>query len=125
MAYALSTLRGLKRCRVTLLTSNKATALTLKNPRQQSGQEHICHIYKLIQRLRRHGNRMDIRWVLTSENNQLLGLAKEQARAATQEDATPQAQVPRMKSTTLKGKTLNSTITARDGDSTWRRIPLT
>lgn len=44
---------------------------------------------------------MDIRWVPISENNQLLGLAKEQARAATQEDAIPQAQVPRMKSTTL------------------------
>jgi hypothetical protein len=29
MAFALSTLRGLKRCRVTLLTSNKAAALTL------------------------------------------------------------------------------------------------
>jgi ribonuclease HI len=33
MAYALNTLRGLKRCKVTLLTSNKAAALTLKNPR--------------------------------------------------------------------------------------------
>ncbi|KAJ6105337.1 hypothetical protein N7523_010147 [Penicillium sp. IBT 18751x] len=65
------------------------------------GQEHICQIYKLIQTLRRHENRMDIRWVPTSENNQLLGLAKEQARAATQEDAIPQAQVARMKSTTL------------------------
>ena len=101
MAHALSMLRGLKRCRVTVLTSNKAATLTLTNPRQQSGQEHICQIYKLIQRLRRHENRMDIRWVPTSENNQLLGLAKEQARAATQEDAIPQAQVPRMKSTTL------------------------
>lgn len=101
MAHALSTLRGLKRCRVTLLTSNKAAALTLKNPRQQSGQEHICQIYKLIQRLRRHENRMEIRWVPTSEKNQLLSLAKEQARAATQEDATPHVQGPRMKSTTL------------------------
>ncbi|KAJ6041450.1 hypothetical protein N7460_006840 [Penicillium canescens] len=101
MAYALGTLRGLKRCRVTLLTSNKAAALTLKNPRQQSGQEHICQTYKLIKRLRKHENRISICWVPTSEGNQLLGLAKEQARAATQEDATPQAQVPRMKSTTL------------------------
>ncbi|KAJ5365303.1 hypothetical protein N7517_008189 [Penicillium concentricum] len=101
MAHALSTLRGLKRCRVTLLTSNKAAALTLKNPRQQSGQEHIRQIYKSIGRIRRHENRIDIRWVPTSEKSQLLGLAKEQARAATQEDTTPQAQVPRMKSTTL------------------------
>ena len=101
MAHALSTLRGLKRCRVTLLTSNKAAALSLKNPRQQSGQEHICQIYKWIQRLRRHENRMEIRWVPTSEKNQLLSLAKEQARAATQEDATTHVQGPRMKSTTL------------------------
>ena len=101
MAHSLNTLRGLKRCRVTLLTSNKAAALTLKNPRQQSGQEHICQTYKLMQRLRRHENRMDIRWIPTSEKNQLLGLAKEQARDATQEDTIPQAQAPRMKSTTL------------------------
>ena len=101
MAYALGTLRGLKRCRVTLLTSNKAAALTLKNPRQQSGQEHICQTYKLINRLRKHENRIDICWVPTSEDHKLLGLAKEQARAATEEEATPQAQAPRMKSTTL------------------------
>jgi hypothetical protein len=60
MADALGTLRGLKRCRVTLLTSNKAAALTLKNPRQQSGQEHICQTYKLIKRLRKHENRISI-----------------------------------------------------------------
>ncbi|KAG0156967.1 hypothetical protein PDIDSM_4150 [Penicillium digitatum] len=101
MAHALNTLRGLKRCRVTLLTSNKAAVLTLKNPRQQSGQEHICQIYKLIQRLRRHEKWIYIRWVSTSEHDQLLGLAKEQTKAATQEDAIPQAQVPRMKSVTL------------------------
>jgi hypothetical protein len=40
-------------------------------------------------------------WVSTSKDIKLLSLAKEQARIATQEDATPQAQVPRMKSTTL------------------------
>lgn len=48
IVYALSTLQGLTRCRVTLLTSNKAAALALKNPRQQSGQEHICQTHKLI-----------------------------------------------------------------------------
>lgn len=35
MAHALSTLPGLKQYRISLLTSNKATALTLRNPRQQ------------------------------------------------------------------------------------------
>jgi hypothetical protein len=86
---------------VQIITCNKAAALTLKNPRHQSGQEHICQIYNLIQRLWRHENRIDICWIPTSEKNQLLGLAKKQARAATKEDSTPQAQAPRMKSTTL------------------------
>ncbi|KAJ5215353.1 uncharacterized protein N7498_001760 [Penicillium cinerascens] len=80
MAHTLKTLVGLKDYRITLITTNKAAALTLKNPRQQSGQEFIP----------------------ISEDNKLLGLAKEPARAATQEDAILQGQVPRMKSTTLK-----------------------
>lgn len=51
IAHALSTLPTSKQYRITLLTSNKAAALTLRNPRQQSGQEHVCQIYKLIKRL--------------------------------------------------------------------------
>lgn len=101
MAHALKTLPVLKSYRITLLTSNKAATLTLGNPRQQSGQEHVCLIYKLIRRLRKNGNRITIRWVSTSEDNKLLGLAKVQARAATQEDPAPYIQLPRMKSTTL------------------------
>jgi hypothetical protein len=101
IAHALDTPPGLKQYRITLLTSNKAAALTLRNPRQQSGQGHICQIHKLTKRLRRRGNEINIRWVPSSENNQLLGLTKEQARAATQEDSTPQESVFRMKSTTL------------------------
>ncbi|KAI2930361.1 hypothetical protein CBS147321_10549 [Aspergillus niger] len=78
-----------------------AAALTIQNPRQQSGQEFVCQTYKLMNRLRRKGNHIRILWVPTSEDNKLLGLAKEQARTATHEDAIPQAQVSRMKSTTL------------------------
>jgi hypothetical protein len=102
MAHTLKTLVGLKDFRITLITSNKAAALTLTNPRQQSGQEFVCQIYKLMRRLQRHGNHISIRWIPTSEDNKLLGLAKDQARAATQEDAILQSQVPKMKSTTLK-----------------------
>ncbi|KAI2811952.1 transcriptional regulator family: Zinc finger, CCHC-type [Aspergillus niger] len=101
IAHILNGLVGLKGFRLRLLTSNKAAALTLQNPRQQSGQEFVCHTYKLMNRLRRKGNHIRILWVPISEDNKLLGLAKEQARAATHEDAIPQAQVPRMKSTTL------------------------
>jgi hypothetical protein len=54
-----------------------------------------------MRRLQRNGNHVNILWVPTSKDNKLLGLAKEQARTATQKDAAPQESVPRMKSTTL------------------------
>lgn len=57
MAHVLNMLVGLKDYRVTLLTSNKAAALTMRNPRPQSGQEFACQTYKLINRLQRNGNR--------------------------------------------------------------------
>ncbi|KAJ6168143.1 hypothetical protein N7497_000986 [Penicillium chrysogenum] len=101
MAHALNMVVGVKDYRITLLTSNKAAALTLRNPRQQSGQEFVYQLYKLMRKLRRNGNQINVRWISTSEDNKLRSLAKEQARAATQEDAVPQKQVPRMKSTTL------------------------
>lgn len=101
IAHTLNRLVGLKGFRLRVLTSNKAAALTIRNPRQQSGQEFVYQTYKLINRLRRKGNHIKILWIPTSEDNTLLGLAKEQARAATHEDAIPQEQVSRMKSTTL------------------------
>ena len=76
MAHTLSTLLTLKKYRITLLTSNKAAALTMRNPQQQSGQEHVCQIYKLIKRLRRYGNQITILQVLTSKDNRLLSLLK-------------------------------------------------
>jgi ribonuclease HI len=115
IAHALKTLPVLKLYRITLLTSSKVAALTLGNPRQQSGQEHVCLIYKLIRRLRKNGNRITIRWVSTSEDNQLLGLAKVQARAATQEDPMLYTQLPRIKSTTLD--------IARSQQGTSKRLP--
>ena len=83
MAHILKIVIGLKDYRITLLISNKAAALTLRNPRRQSGQEFICQMYKLIRRLRRNRNRIKFHWIPTSEDNKLLGLAKEQARAGT------------------------------------------
>ncbi|KAJ5288046.1 hypothetical protein N7478_003732 [Penicillium angulare] len=101
MAHVLKMVAEIKDYTITLLTSNKAAALTLRNPRRQSGQELVCQMYKLMRRLRRNGNRISSHWIPTSEDNKLLGLAKEQARAATQEDSLPQERAPRMKSTTL------------------------
>ncbi|KAJ5449493.1 uncharacterized protein N7458_005942 [Penicillium daleae] len=76
IAHTLNMLVGLKDYRIRLLTSNKAAALTIRNPRQQSGQEFVCQIYKLMRRLRRNGNHVNILWVPTSKDNKLLGLAK-------------------------------------------------
>ncbi|KAJ5559512.1 hypothetical protein N7513_001911 [Penicillium frequentans] len=101
MAHVLKMVAEIKDYTITLLTSNKAAALTLRNPRRHSGQELVCQMYKLMRRLRRNGNRISSHWIPTSEDNKLLGLAKEQARAATQEDSLPQERAPRMKSTTL------------------------
>jgi hypothetical protein len=80
IAHALRTLLVLKLYRITLLTSNKAATLALRSPRQQSGQDYICEIYKLIRRLQRNRNKTTICWIPTSKDNKLLGLAKEQAR---------------------------------------------
>jgi ribonuclease HI len=102
LAHTLNMLVGLKDYRITLLTSNKAAALTMRNPRQQSGQEFVCQSYKSMKRLQRNGSHVNILWVPTSADNKLLGLAKEQARTATQKDAALQKSGPRMKSTTLK-----------------------
>jgi ribonuclease HI len=101
MAHTLNMLVGLEDYRIMLLTSNEAAALTIRNPRRLSGQEFVCQTYKLMKRPRRNGNHISIQWVPTSKGNKLLGLAKEQARTATQKDAAPQESVPRMKSTTL------------------------
>ncbi|KAI1829039.1 hypothetical protein DTO027I6_10118 [Penicillium roqueforti] len=101
MAHVLKIVVKIKDYKITLLTSNKAAAFTLRNPRRQSGQEFVCQMYKLMSRMRRNGNSIKFHWIPTTEDNKLLGLAKEQARTATQEDALPQERVPRMKSTTL------------------------
>jgi hypothetical protein len=42
-----------------------------------------------------------IRWIPASEENKLLNIAKEQARKASQEGATPQTRSPRVRSTTF------------------------
>ncbi|OAQ57559.1 reverse transcriptase [Pochonia chlamydosporia 170] len=72
MAHALRSLPNVRRRRIALLTTNKAMALSLRNPRQQSGQEHIQIIYGEINRLWKKGNGLLIVWIPASENNVLL-----------------------------------------------------
>ena len=100
MERALSTLPALRSSRIELSTRNKATVLTLRQPRQQSGQHHICRIYKSVTALRKDGNTVTIRWLPAGEDR-LWGIAKAQAKDATQQGATPQTRTPRTRSTTL------------------------
>jgi hypothetical protein len=101
MARGLNLLPELRFSSIALLTSNKAAVLTLRQPRQRSGQEHVRYIYESIRTIWKNGNIIAIMWTPSSEENELLKLAKEKAREATQQGATPQTQTPRMQSTTL------------------------
>jgi ribonuclease HI len=101
MANALNTLPKLRFRRIVLITRNKAAVLTLRKPRQQSGQEYIGRIYRSVRTLKRDGNTITILWLPSSEENELMKLAKENAKAATRQGTTPQTKLPRMRSTTL------------------------
>jgi hypothetical protein len=102
MAYALRrTLPKLRYRSVAMLTINKAAALALKQPRQQSGQEYIRCIYDSTEELREDGNVVRILWLPTSDKNKLLKLAKAEAQKATRQGAIPQKKFPRMQLTTL------------------------
>ena len=83
MARALSSLPKFRFHSIALQTSNRAAAVTLGQPQQQSRQEHIRHIYKSIGTLHKNGNVIAIMWTPQSEENKLLKLAKEKAKEAT------------------------------------------
>lgn len=102
MEYALRQTRPRFKYRiVALITSNKAVALSLKQPRRQSGQEYIRCIYDLIEELRDNGNMVKVLWLASSGENELLKHAKEEARKATQQGNRPEKQCSSMRSTTL------------------------
>ena len=71
MAYTLKQLPQRRYRSITLLTRNKAAVLTLRNPRQQSGQKHICSIYKSIRKLRRENNMITVVWLPSGKDNKL------------------------------------------------------
>jgi hypothetical protein len=102
MAIALSRLPRLRYRNIVLLTRCKSAALVIRQPRQQSGQEQVRRTYESIRALRREGNTMRVGWLPSSKESELLTLAKEKAKAATQQGASPQAQLTKMKSTTLR-----------------------
>jgi ribonuclease HI len=100
MAEALSTLPELRFRNIALTTRNKAAVLTLRRPRQQSGQSYISQFYKTAQTLRRDGNTVTVLWLPASEECELARLAKQEAKISTRPNARPQTQLPRMRSTT-------------------------
>jgi ribonuclease HI len=101
MAYALRrTMPELRHHSIALMTSNKAAALAVKQPRQQSGQQYIRCIYDSVQELREDGNVVRVLWLPASDENRLLKRAKKEARKATRRGATPEKEFPSMQSTT-------------------------
>lgn len=101
MASALDLLPSPRYRSILLLTRNKAAALVLKQPQQQSGQIYTRRIYESIRALRRNGNMITILWLPSNEENGVLSLAKNQAKMATRQGATPHTQLHGMRSTTL------------------------
>ena len=104
LAAIADTLRSLPKLRyrkILLVTRNKAAALTLRKPRQQSGQRHIGEAYKAISSLRREGNNIVVAWLPTHEEDELMDRAKKEAKTSTRLGAEPGTKMPGAKSTTL------------------------
>jgi ribonuclease HI len=101
VGHALRLLRKVRHRRINLATSNKAAVLTMKNPRQQSGQHYACKAYDAMKAAWNAGNPILIVWIPTTAANELLRIAKVKAKEATERTATPQAHDPGMRSTTL------------------------
>jgi hypothetical protein len=76
--------------------------LTLKNPRQQSGQRYISKAYGAIKTAREAGNTSLVVWIPRRTENEFLGIAKRKAKEATKPTATQQPQQPGMRSTVLR-----------------------
>lgn len=100
IAYALRHLPETTNQNIAVSTRNKTVAAVLAKPYQQSGQEFICCIYDCVDELAKKGNSIALCWDALGEE-QLLKIAKRQAKAATQEGTTAQAHFPLMRSTTL------------------------
>ena len=101
IADMLHSLPKLRYRSILLFTRNRAAALTLKKPRQQSGQQHICRAYQAIADLKREGNNVTIAWLPTNKENRLMDRAKKEAKTTARLGAEPGTKMPSAKSTTL------------------------
>ncbi|KAM6513243.1 hypothetical protein FALCPG4_18928 [Fusarium falciforme] len=86
---------------IIVFTSNKAAALAVGQPRQQSGQEEIRHIYDAAATLRENGNKVSIAWIASGGDFELARVAKEAARRSTKQGCLPKRLPFRARSTTL------------------------
>jgi hypothetical protein len=86
---------------VVLFTSNQAVAQVLKQPHQQSRREYVICIYDCIKTMRDNGNTIRVVWIPATEENDLLKLAKSEARNATQQGSFQSRQFPPAQSTLL------------------------
>ncbi|KAJ6436852.1 reverse transcriptase [Purpureocillium lavendulum] len=91
IACALQRLPALDHQHIVCMSTNKAAVLSLGNPRQQSGQEHLRHIYNCIESLKDDRKTVTFAWIPASAEHELLKAAKEEARKATAKGATPSA----------------------------------
>jgi len=88
---------------IEVMTSNKATALSLRRPWAQSGQEYIRCIYDSVEELRRDSNTTTVVWTATrdddDDDDELAPIAKREARRASRSESVPEKQFPMMRST--------------------------
>ncbi len=85
VGHALRLVQKVRHRQIIPATSNKAAVLTLKNPRQQSGQQYVSEAYDAIQTARDAGNTISVVWIPASAEHELLKIAKDKAREATQQ----------------------------------------
>jgi hypothetical protein len=87
---------------ITILSSNLSVLQVINNPRQQSGQPHICQIYESTHNLEETGNQVFAIWTPANEQISLKEKAKAMARQAVEPCTEIKQQTPNAKATVLR-----------------------
>ena len=84
---------GLRRCELTVISSNRSALQAIARPRQQSGQCSIREIYRLVKRLQANGVSVKMMWIPVNTNDFPLGShAKSAAKQATGRGTTSETE---------------------------------
>jgi hypothetical protein len=87
---------------IAIFTNNLGAALSLRQPRQQSGQEEIASIYESSKSLRQRENKIMVFWrSIANDDSGLASIAKEAAKRSTVPERLPWRVSFRAKSTTF------------------------